>query len=60
VLPRGVAFLETHFRGRLSLQVDESITVYDKPVNRFVASSIGSPPMNFMIGRSVKNNGRLY
>ena len=42
------------------LQVADPITVYDKPVNKFVASFIGSPPMNFMTGRIVKNNGRMY
>ncbi len=42
------------------LQVADPITVYDKPVNKFVASFIGSPPMNFMTGRIVKDDGRLY
>ncbi len=31
-------------------QVDRPLTVYEKPVNRFVASFIGSPPMNFVKG----------
>ena len=33
------------------LQVGPPLEVYRKPVNRFVASFIGSPPMNFIDGR---------
>jgi multiple sugar transport system ATP-binding protein len=36
--------------GRL-LQVADSMTLYNQPVNRFVAGFIGSPPMNFLSGR---------
>jgi multiple sugar transport system ATP-binding protein len=36
--------------GRL-LQVADSMTLYNQPVNRFVAGFIGSPPMNFLTGR---------
>jgi multiple sugar transport system ATP-binding protein len=36
--------------GRL-LQVAESMTLYNQPVNKFVAGFIGSPPMNFLSGR---------
>jgi multiple sugar transport system ATP-binding protein len=32
-------------------QVADPITLYDNPVNKFVAGFIGSPPMNFMTGR---------
>jgi len=42
------------------LQVADPLTVYDRPANKFVASFIGSPPMNFMAGRIVRDNGRLY
>ncbi len=35
-------------------QVDDPISLYDKPVNKFVAGFIGSPAMNFMVG-SVEN-----
>jgi multiple sugar transport system ATP-binding protein len=36
--------------GRL-LQVADSMTLYNQPVNKFVAGFIGSPPMNFLSGR---------
>jgi multiple sugar transport system ATP-binding protein len=41
-------------------QVADPITVYDHPKNKFVAGFIGSPPMNFMNGKIIKKNGRLY
>ena len=41
-------------------QLADPITIYDYPVNKFVASFIGSPPMNFMRGRLIKKEGRLY
>lgn len=40
-------------------QVADPLTIYDKPVNKFVASFIGSPPMNFMKGRIIKKNGKF-
>ncbi len=43
--------------GRL-LQVADALTLYNHPVNRFVAGFIGSPPMNFIAGR-LENSGRL-
>ncbi|MFH1317635.1 MAG: sn-glycerol-3-phosphate ABC transporter ATP-binding protein UgpC, partial [Candidatus Omnitrophota bacterium] len=45
--------------GRL-LQFDTPLDVYNQPVNKFVAGFIGSPPMNFMEGKIIKNDGRLY
>ncbi|HDQ99811.1 MAG TPA: sn-glycerol-3-phosphate ABC transporter ATP-binding protein UgpC [candidate division WOR-3 bacterium] len=36
--------------GRL-LQVADPLTLYNRPVSRFVAGFIGSPPMNFLEGR---------
>jgi len=42
------------------LQFDTPLTVYDKPVNKFVAGFIGSPPMNFMNGKIIKKEGALY
>ena len=42
------------------LQVADPITLYDKPVNKFVASFIGSPPMNLMTGRIIKLDGKFY
>jgi multiple sugar transport system ATP-binding protein len=41
-------------------QIADPITIYDKPVNKFVASFIGSPPMNFMKGRIVKISDIFY
>lgn len=39
-------------------QVDSPLVVYEKPINRFVAGFIGSPPMNFVKGilRKVKDS----
>jgi multiple sugar transport system ATP-binding protein len=42
------------------LQVADPISIYDNPKNKFVAGFIGSPPMNFMNGRVIKKEGRLY
>jgi multiple sugar transport system ATP-binding protein len=41
-------------------QVADPISIYDKPRNKFVAGFIGSPPMNFMNGRIIKKDSRLY
>ncbi len=41
-------------------QVADPIDVYDRPKNKFVAGFIGSPPMNFMTGRLIKKNGKIY
>ncbi len=41
-------------------QVDDPIAIYDHPRNKFVAGFIGSPPMNFMSGKIVRKNGKLY
>ncbi|MCX7927124.1 MAG: sn-glycerol-3-phosphate ABC transporter ATP-binding protein UgpC [Candidatus Omnitrophica bacterium] len=41
-------------------QVADPITIYDKPANKFVAGFMGSPPMNFMNGKIIKKNGKLY
>jgi multiple sugar transport system ATP-binding protein len=38
-------------------QVADPITLYDSPANRFVASFIGTPAMNFFQGRIVKDSG---
>jgi multiple sugar transport system ATP-binding protein len=38
-------------------QVADPISLYEHPVNKFVASFIGSPPMNFLTGRIVPLNG---
>jgi multiple sugar transport system ATP-binding protein len=41
-------------------QLGDPIDVYDHPKNKFVASFIGSPPMNFMQGKIIKKDGKLY
>lgn len=41
-------------------QVADPATLYAKPVNRFVASFIGSPPMNFVPGKVTRRNGRFF
>lgn len=40
-------------------QVASPIELYEKPRNRFVASFIGSPPMNFLNGK-IKKQGSYY
>lgn len=41
-------------------QVDTPQNLYDHPINKFVASFIGSPSMNFLDARLIKEDGRLY
>jgi multiple sugar transport system ATP-binding protein len=41
-------------------QIADPITLYDKPVNRFVAGFIGSPPMNFIKGTVARKDNKLY
>jgi len=41
-------------------QIADPLTLYDKPINKFVAGFIGTPPMNFVPGRVVKKDGKLY
>ena len=41
-------------------QVDDPLTIYDHPANRFVASFIGSPPMNFLSGRIIRVAQELF
>ncbi|MBU4343370.1 MAG: sn-glycerol-3-phosphate ABC transporter ATP-binding protein UgpC [Candidatus Omnitrophica bacterium] len=41
-------------------QVAGPITLYDKPVNKFVAGFIGSPPMNFMNGNIIKKDSKFF
>ena len=40
-------------------QIGSPLEVYDRPVNRFVASFIGSPEMNFIDGNVFRENDRL-
>ncbi len=37
-------------------QIDEPITLYNKPVNKFVAGFIGSPAMNFIEGKIINKD----
>ncbi len=41
-------------------QIADPMGLYDKPVNKFVASFIGSPPMNFIKGTITKKEAKLY
>jgi multiple sugar transport system ATP-binding protein len=41
-------------------QVGSPLEVYDSPANRFVASFVGTPPMNFLTGRLVARDGAVY
>jgi multiple sugar transport system ATP-binding protein len=41
-------------------QVDTPLALYDRPVNRFVAGFLGSPAMNFIEGRIVRDGGPRF
>ena len=41
-------------------QIDDPLTLYRQPVDKFVAGFIGSPPMNFMEGEIRGREGRIY
>ncbi|HTL70250.1 MAG TPA: sn-glycerol-3-phosphate ABC transporter ATP-binding protein UgpC [Candidatus Eisenbacteria bacterium] len=41
-------------------QVADPLNLYERPVNKFVASFIGSPPMNFLNGQLVRLDGKIY
>ncbi|HNV87268.1 MAG TPA: sn-glycerol-3-phosphate ABC transporter ATP-binding protein UgpC, partial [Candidatus Omnitrophota bacterium] len=41
-------------------QVADPIGLYEKPMNRFVAGFIGSPPMNFIPGRIIRVDEDYY
>ena len=45
--------------GRIQ-QVAPPLEIYDHPANRFVAGFIGSPAMNFLDGRLLAEEGRLW
>ncbi|MCX5711883.1 MAG: ATP-binding cassette domain-containing protein, partial [Candidatus Omnitrophica bacterium] len=47
-------------KGGVIQQLADPITVYDYPKNKFVAGFIGSPPMNFMSGRIIQKEGKIY
>jgi len=41
-------------------QCGSPLEVYDSPANRFVAGFVGTPPMNFLDGRLVAEDGRIF
>jgi multiple sugar transport system ATP-binding protein len=41
-------------------QIGAPLDVYHHPVNRFVAGFLGTPPMNFLGGRVISRDGRLW
>ncbi|MDO8580018.1 MAG: sn-glycerol-3-phosphate ABC transporter ATP-binding protein UgpC [Candidatus Omnitrophota bacterium] len=41
-------------------QCADPMTIYDKPTNKFVASFIGSPPINLIEGRIIKRERKYY
>ncbi len=41
------------------LQVDEPLGLYNRPVSKFVAGFIGSPPMNFLEGTLERKDGAI-
>ncbi|MEW5767225.1 MAG: sn-glycerol-3-phosphate ABC transporter ATP-binding protein UgpC [bacterium] len=47
------------FEGRLQ-QVDDPLNLYDQPANKFVASFIGSPPMNLLPASVKQQPDGLY
>ncbi|MHA1753980.1 MAG: ABC transporter ATP-binding protein [Candidatus Odinarchaeia archaeon] len=38
-------------------QIDTPLTLYENPKNKFVAGFIGSPPMNFIDGKIIREDG---
>jgi multiple sugar transport system ATP-binding protein len=41
-------------------QIGEPLALYDRPANLFVAGFIGSPAMNFLKGKVVRNGGAAF
>ncbi len=41
-------------------QIGDPLTLYNNPVNRFVAGFIGSPPMNFMSVKITEEGGKTW
>ena len=41
-------------------QLDTPINLYDNPANLFVASFIGTPPMNFFDGKILSYDGKIF
>lgn len=47
-------------KGGLVQQVAEPMTIYDRPANKFVASFIGTPPINLMRGTILRKDRKYY
>ncbi|MCL6707817.1 ABC transporter ATP-binding protein [Pseudomonas sp. R2.Fl] len=47
-------------KGGVIQQLDDPMTIYNRPKNRFVAGFIGSPSMNFIKGRLEERGGALH
>jgi len=47
----------TVMRDGVIQQVGKPMELYDRPVNRFVANFLGTPPMNFLAGRIERRDG---
>lgn len=47
-------------KGGSILQVSDPVNLYENPANKFVAGFIGSPPMNFLNGKIVAQNGDFF
>nr|WP_162457955.1 sn-glycerol-3-phosphate ABC transporter ATP-binding protein UgpC [Mesorhizobium tianshanense] len=47
-------------KGGVIQQLDAPQTIYNRPVNRFVAGFLGSPAMNFLDGRLEKDDGNWH
>jgi len=41
-------------------QIDDPLSLYHLPRNKFVAGFIGSPPMNFFEGELLEDSGKIY
>jgi multiple sugar transport system ATP-binding protein len=41
-------------------QIDAPLRIYDNPCNKFVAGFIGSPPMNFISGKVIREDGLKF
>ncbi|MEX0774775.1 MAG: sn-glycerol-3-phosphate ABC transporter ATP-binding protein UgpC [Phycisphaeraceae bacterium] len=46
--------------GGLLQQCDTPLSIYNAPVNRFVAGFLGTPPMNFLDGQLVQENSATW
>jgi multiple sugar transport system ATP-binding protein len=44
----------------ITQQVSRALEIYNHPVNRFVASFLGSPAMNFFTGKLLELGGKLF